>query len=339
MEQLVEKLAISAQKIEKVIQAFCIHENDPDIDFSKVGNYNKAANCPIIVLRDGTLISFLDYGAFSALYENPFYWITRDKSYLGTHSQTRGSFTEKFTDRTLRKVFPDQYVFRNVIFRLSAGDAVGEADVILIYGYRAFIVQAKSKRLTLASWAGDDIAIANDFKKAVQEAYDQAVECVSHINNDVMAYINDVPIDLKKFGEIREFYPICVTSENYPALAFQNSTSLQLQEAAKMYPPIVTDLFTLDVMSEMLETPFYFTDYLVKRAKASGRLHISHELVALSWYIKKNLHVEDNEFVHVADDYMVELDLAIAVRKMGIEGQATPEGQLTRFRGPRSGSC
>jgi len=39
----------------------------------------------------------------------------------------------------------------------------------------------------------------------------------------------------------------------------------------------------------------------------------------------------------LADDVMVELDLAMAVRRMGLEGQATPEGQLTRFNGTLAG--
>ncbi|WP_165938461.1 YecA family protein [Parafrankia sp. BMG5.11] len=76
----------------------------------------------------------------------------------------------------------------------------------------------------------------------------------------------------------------------------------------------------------------------MKRAKSMGILQVSHELVALSSYIKMNLHVEENHFVALADDFMVELDLAMAVRRIGIPGQATPQGQLTRFEGTPTGN-
>jgi hypothetical protein len=112
---------------------------------------------------------------------------------------------------------------------------------------------------------------------------------------------------------------------------------LKLVEESDVLAPILTDVFTLDVIAEMLPTPLYFTDYLVKRARVAGRLNISHELVGLSWYLKKNLHIEEDEFFMVTDDIMVELDLAMAVRRLGIEGEATPSGQLTRFAGTPAG--
>jgi hypothetical protein len=234
-------------------------------------------------------------------------------------------------------VFPSRFVYRNVVFKSPSGDTIGEADVILLYGYRAFIIQAKSKRLTLASWQGDDAAIGKDFQSAVQEAYDQAIACVRHIKNGVTACADEKAIDLNSHGVIREYYPVCITSEHYPALSFQSGIFLKIEQESNVHHPIVTDVFTLDVMAEMLSTPMYFTDYWVKRAAAADKLHVSHELIALAWYIKKNLHIEENEFVTLADDVMVELDLAMAVRRLGIEGEATPKGQLTRFNNTPAG--
>ena len=333
IEDVLKEVSIEEDKIRAIVDAFAVQEQDRELPPAKLGSYNKAASHPISRLADGTLLSFLDYGAFAALYENPFYWIVKDKKYFAEHSRTRGSFAEFFTEKTLRSVFPSQYVYRNVIFKTETGTTLGEADAILLYGYRAFVIQTKSKRLTVASWEGDDIAIAKDFRAGVQDAYDQAVACVRHIKNGARAYIDDDLIDLGRYGEIREYYPICVTSEHYPALSFQSTTILALQEESEMMLPIVTDVFTLEVMAEMLENPLYFTDYLVKRAHLSGRLQVSHELVALSCYIKQNLHFDQGNLIVLPDDLMVELDLAMAVRRIGIPGERVPSGQLTRFDG------
>jgi hypothetical protein len=40
---------------------------------------------------------------------------------------------------------------------------------------RAIILQAKSKKLTIAARQGNDNRLQDDFKKAVQGAYDQAI--------------------------------------------------------------------------------------------------------------------------------------------------------------------
>ena len=333
LEHVEERTSLPREKIAKVIEAFVIEELDCEQTISRIGDYNKASTRPIVRFSDGSLYSFLEYGALAALYENPFYWIAKDKKYLGTHSQIRGNFAETVTEEAICEVFPNKFVYRNVVFKDESGKDLSEADVVLLYGHRAFIIQAKSKRLTLASWKGEDEALARDFQAAVQQAYDQAIECIRSMKADKAAYINGKRVDLKKDGKIRAYYPICVTSEHYPALSFQSSSRLKLEQEADIEMPIVTDVFSFDVMSEMLETPLFFTDYLAKRAAASGRLQVSHELVALSWYIKNNLHIEDNEFFAVSDDYMVELDLAMSVRRSGIDGQRTPRGQLTRFEG------
>ena len=337
LDEVATGSCLPLEKVTRIIDAFSVEEADAGLKLTAISDYNKASTNPIIRLSDGTRVAFLEYGLFQALYDNPFYWITSDKAYLAKHSQTRGSFLEKFTEQRLCDVFPEQYVYRNVIFKRPGGDAVAEADAILLYGHRAFIVQAKSKRLTQAAWRGDDLAIGNDFKGAVQHAYDQAIQCIQQFRAGTSAFIGDDEIDLSRFGEIKEFYPICMTSEHYPALSFQSKIFLKLSPDNDILHPIVMDVFTLDVIAEMLPTPLYFTDYLVKRAQAADRVIASHELVVLSWYIKSNLYIKEHEMFTLHDDVLVELDLAMAVRRAGIKGNATPSGQLTRFKGTFAG--
>ena len=45
------------------------------------------------------------------------------------------------------------------------GVIAGEIDVLVLFANRAIVLQAKSKKLTLESRKGNDLAIKKDFKK------------------------------------------------------------------------------------------------------------------------------------------------------------------------------
>ncbi len=47
----------------------------------------------------------------------------------------------------------------------------------MVFGDRAIVLQAKSKRLTLEARKGSDRQIKDDFEKAIQDSYDQALIC------------------------------------------------------------------------------------------------------------------------------------------------------------------
>ena len=59
----------------------------------------------------------------------------------------------------------------------AAAVEYAEADALVLFGNQAIVVQAKSKRLTLNARKGNDLALRDDFKKAVAKAYDQALLC------------------------------------------------------------------------------------------------------------------------------------------------------------------
>lgn len=92
------------------------------------------------------------------------------------------------------------------------------------------------------------------------------------------------------------------------------------------------DVFTLDIITELLNTPIYCLDYLLKRTSYFDKLSVSHELVTLAYHLKANLWFEDKiDYVHLEDDFAHDLDVAIFARRKGIPGKATPDGILTQF--------
>ena len=92
------------------------------------------------------------------------------------------------------------------------------------------------------------------------------------------------------------------------------------------------DVFALDAMTEMLNSPLYFLSYVDRRTGYTDKLMASHELTILSYHLKQNLWVDDeHDMVMLDDDISADLDLAMLVRREGIPGKGTPEGILTRF--------
>jgi hypothetical protein len=96
----------------------------------------------------------------------------------------------------------------------------------------------------------------------------------------------------------------------------------------------VADVFALDGMTEMLETPLHLLNYLNLRSMHGEKIMAMHELTLLSTHLKYNLWFDEQyDFVHLDDGIGVHLDVAMAVRREGLPGARTPDGILTRLRG------
>lgn len=136
-----------------------------------------------------------------------------------------------------------------------------------MFADRAIILQAKSKKLTIAARKGNDNLLRDDFKKAIQDANDQAFLC-AELLLDTEYKLRDInKNDVSIPREFKEIYPICVISEHYPALSFQARQFLSYKSTKEIKAPMVMDVFLLDVMTELLQSPLYFLSYINKRAQ------------------------------------------------------------------------
>jgi hypothetical protein len=246
--------------------------------------------------------------------------------------QNRGAFTEQFAVERLRQVFGAENVLANIDIFESKDTKLAEIDVLVLFGNRALVLQAKSKRLTLEARRGNDLQIKDDFKKSIQDSSDQAYRCAKLIEEgkctlkDATGNVVTLPTGLKRI------YLICLISDHYPALSFQARQFLKFTATDAISPPFVMDVFALDAMTEMLSSPLHFLSYVDRRTGYTNKLVASHELTILSYHLKKNLWVDDeHDMVMLEDDISADLDLAMLVRREGIPGKGTPEGILTRF--------
>ena len=94
------------------------------------------------------------------------------------------------------------------------------------------------------------------------------------------------------------------------------------------------DVFLLDVMTEMLQSPLHFLSYINRRVSYGEKIHSTHELTILSYHLKNNLWVDDEyTILMLGDDICVDLDLAMLTRRDGVPGSDMPEGILTKYKG------
>lgn len=301
-------------------------------DFTSLGAFNLANACPIIALPDGRYIALQTYGIVESLYDSPFYWMIGDKSYHAKASAHRGAFTEQFVAKRLRAVFGDDNVHCNINIESSSG-RVSEMDVLVLFGDRAVIVQCKSKKMTLESRKGNDKTLRDDFQKAVQDAYNQGLLCARSIGRKGLDFIKEDGSKLE-IGTLRDIYILCAVSDHYPVLTVQARQFLEYEEDVVIHAPLVADLFLIDVLAEMLTSPLRLLSYIDRRVGYAERVHGTNELAILGFHLSQNLWFDDEtSMAMVLDEFSLDLDTAMMVRREGVPGPATPKGILTKFIG------
>lgn len=301
--------------------------------FRELGDFNSVSATPLLPTGRGSVLLFLHYAIYETLYESPFFWMNSDEVYKQQASDNRGAFVEKFSHKRLAAVFGATSVHTNVNL-IDGKKIIGEADVLVIFGDRIIIVQAKAKKLTLAARKGNDGQLKLDFAAAIQKASDQAWECANAILSGKCRMEDDQGREIALPSSIKEIYPFCVVSDHYPALAFQASQYLKYQTTEVIQAPLVMDIFLLDVLTEMLDTPLRLLSYVRLRVTAKDKLMVSHELTALAYHLRQNMWL-DPEFNMVALDDSIagDLDAAMTVRREGLPGKRVPPGILTVMQG------
>lgn len=330
-EELSTASGVGVDEVRAILDAFTLKGSN--VGFKMASDFNAVSAAPLIPLSDGKVLLFQQYNIVEALYESPFYWMASDSAYSATAFQNRGDFTESFTERCLRKVFGTASVRRNVNL-FSGKNKAGEIDVLVTFGDRVIVVQTKSKRLTLEARKGNDGQIKADFEKAIIDSYQQGLLCARHLLADdcTLRDVDDTVVDLPY--RPKEVFILNVVSDHYPALSFQTSQFLKYEVSDGIQPPFVMDVFLLDAMTEMLETPLRLLSYISLRVACADRLQLAHELVALSFHLKQNLWLDkEHDLVLLGDDIATDLDLAMTVRREDVPGLRTPKGILTRFSG------
>ncbi|MFJ4288773.1 SEC-C metal-binding domain-containing protein [Cupriavidus sp. NPDC089707] len=330
--EVATKAILEPELVARVLDAFSALPTERNTGFNALHDFNVLAATPLLRMPSGEYLSLQSYTFSEAIYDAPFYWMAQDKAYLPTLTKNRGDFTENFVAERLSLVFGPQHVFLNVDVFENKSTKASDIDVLVVWGNRVIIVQAKSKRLTLEARKGNDQVIRDDFKKAVQAAYEQGATCAKCLFDPRYKFVSPDGREVELPPDIKEVYLLCVVSDHYQALSFQARQFLKAESIDRVQAPLVMDVFAVDAMTEMLQSPLQFLSYINRRANYAEQVMASQELTILGYHLAKNLWVEsDVGLMHLDDDFSAGLDVAMAVRRAGVAGASTPDGVLTRF--------
>lgn len=327
------KTGLSLEIIERFFKAFSIKPRvGGNAQFDGLSAFNQTNATPLIEIDDGEFLLFQHYSLNEAFYETPFFWMISDNAYKNDATQNRGRFLEQYSADRLRSVFGEGRVYENVHIWGAGRDEVGEVDVLVTFADRAIILQAKTKRLTIEARKGNDLRLKDDFKKSIQDSYDQGLLCAKCLNDTAFVFKDSAGQEIGLKRPFKEVYIFCVVSDHYPALGFQARQFLKSEKTDVIKQPFVMDVFLLDVLCEMLSSPLYFLSYVNRRVGYSERILSTHELIVLSYHLKKNLWVEDElSMMYLDDSISIDLDIAMMVRRTGAPGADTPSGILTKL--------
>ncbi|MFT2089547.1 NERD domain-containing protein [Paraglaciecola sp. 2405UD69-4] len=329
---------VEIEQIESIIEAFSSESNEGMDEFNSIDDFNYKNAFPILKLEVDSYVAFQSYSLLESQYESPFFWFNSDNKYKSIASKNRGAFTEDYTAERLSEVFARNNVYTNIDM-FDGRNKAAEIDVLVVFGNTAIVIQAKSKKLTIAARKGNSLQLEEDFKKAVQDAYDQAYLCAKLLSKENVK-LKDIDGNIVNLqNDFETIHPICVVSDYYPALAAQAREFLTYTTTEKIKTPYIMDVFLIDLLAEILDTPLFFLDYIRKRADFGDSILSNHELVILSIYLKQNLYFEGKpDLVMLEDDISSDLELAMLARREGEDCPSIPKGMLTIHQGTHIGS-
>ncbi|WP_210504908.1 SEC-C metal-binding domain-containing protein [Pantoea ananatis] len=334
ISEIEERTTVGRTTIKNIIRSFQFKADgiSDNNSYSRIDDFNLTNAYPFIEIDEDEYLLFLTHSLFEAIYETPFFWLNEDKNYSNIAMKNRGDFTENFTTNRLIKIFGDENVHQNINIYVGK-KRIGEIDTLVMYAGKAIIVQAKSKKLTLNARRGDDKALRDDFKKAIQNAYDQGYLCATYLNVPNAHFLNEKNEELQFKNVIDEAFIICVLSDHYPALSFQARQYLTINEHDIIKNPFITDVFFIDILCELLTNPLYVLAYLSQRTRYNHNLISSNEIVTLGYHLKANLWLEEENSLYMLDnDLAANIDIAMIAIRRNVPGNRIPEGILTRFK-------
>src|SRR5262249_52636335 len=147
-QDAVDASGVAIGTVGRFLDAFSCGPDERNTSFTALNEFNVTNSAPILKTGYGSYILLQHYSLLEAVYETPFFWMAADKAYSSTALTNRGRFTEGFVADRLEAVFGAARVLRNVNIYKGKNRFV-EVDALVLYGDRAIVVQAKSKRLTI----------------------------------------------------------------------------------------------------------------------------------------------------------------------------------------------
>jgi hypothetical protein len=334
-EEVGRAARLPAEACERVLAAFACPREERNAQFTRVDARNMAAILPVM-RRDSRYVLFNIIDLYEALYQAPYFWMLADRAYK-LAANHRGAFTEEFARSRLASVFGSSRTLLNVNLMRSK-EVAGEVDVLITFSKFAIVVQAKSKQLTAVARQGDEKQIRKDFGHAVQAACDQGMDCAKMLFDPSIKWVGPDGEEIDR-PSVEKVFVVCLVADHYPALAAQARQFLRFEPVDRVAAPLVMDVFLLDALAEMLDSPLHFLNYIERRSGYADQMMSNHELSILGFHLGRSLHMQEGvNLFHMGDDFGVDLELAMLARREGLAAPWTPKGILTILDGTTLGA-
>ena len=243
-----------------------IPSNDLNSQFQTIGNYNVINSHPIIKIDEDRYF---------------------DKEYSAKAGNNRGKVGEEITYDLLSSVFGLNNTLKSIKITTKKGKGDTDIDILCILGSKALCVQVKSKKLTELARKGEDNALKNDFKEAVQDAYEQGLICRQKLLEKKAKFFDVEGSEIKLSENIDEVYIMGITTENYPSLAHQSHIMLSKKEDDPF--PIILTVFDLELLVYYLHDPYDFLYYIKQRISLMEYFIAEEEMVFLGYHLDQKL--------------------------------------------------
>lgn len=304
---------VTRGSIDSFLRTFAVSPGEANQKFDTIGAYNEVHSHPIIRLEQDRYFLPIFFNLAESIYESPYYWMLGDSRYEETGFQNRGNATEQIAYELLAQAFGENNVYRGVKIRKGKGD-VTDIDVLAFKGNKAVIVQAKSKKLTVASRRGEAESLKRDFQNAIQDAYDQALVSQKAVLEAGNALTVDGRPLTQVVGAFDEVYIVCLTGDHYPAATTQLETYLQKEESDPF--PLAMSIFDLDIVTFYLRDPYDLLYYLRQRSNHATIFMSDSEMGFLAVHLRSNLvPTEDFDRIYIPQDIAQLIDAHFPVAK------------------------
>ena len=277
-------------------------------EFDDIGKLNHFTSNPIIQVSKNVYFISNAYTVVQALYEQPFYWMMRDKVYHSEANQNRGKLAQAILVSILKRSFDPDSIHQNIVIRPNKTKAITDIDVLLLFGSIGIVFQVKAKRLTLLSKQGDIQSIQKDFNGAVKSAYLQGVKSCEALLDKGFIFEN---IEKYLINKISECFVVTVVMDIYPAMALQVHESIEIINDIGL---VSLTLFDIDSIVDFIQKPNPIVRYLLLRAKYAQLYIAENEMCFLGFHTAEGIKPRgkatkimiDNDYAKLVDSYFLE---------------------------------
>ena len=171
----------------------------------------------------------------------------------------------------------------------------------------------------------------------MKNAFEQNILCGKYLVDTDVEFKDSTNRTVNISHSYAKLYPITVVSDIYPSLAIQaeqfiSSEDIQQSRLSGIELPIFTDIFFIDVLTEILKYPLLFLDFLGERSKAGRNIHAQTELNILGAYLSYPSFSDIDSLEYIGEDVGLNVDaIMIARRSLPVMPKNVDLGFLTLF--------